>query len=308
MGEGREEADPGPGVSGVDVDRLYRDHREPLRRYVRHMAMNWGMSEALVDAEGIVNDTFVAMLTNSTTIENRPAWLRKVARNKVCAIAKQRQRQLRADLMAPEDALDTDVVQWTSLAPHVCTEDIIDARQELAEGIAELSGQQQTALYLRHAQGWSTAEIGDYLGCAPGTVSTHISRGKERLRNALAAVAILFAVVGVAGVTGGEADTPIPPGMWAVRYWPINPPPVPPVAHSPFGPPPADHIGNPDPSPFPGIVSVILSMLGVLVRFWRMNMDRLTRQLSRRVQVLPRRGRGRRPRRGRGRLPRRQHF
>lgn len=72
--------DPSPIGTGRDIaDELYRKYADPLRQFVRCVAVNWGMSESLVDTEGVVHEPFAAMFSSRGIIENPPAWLFTVA-------------------------------------------------------------------------------------------------------------------------------------------------------------------------------------------------------------------------------------
>src|SRR5918998_5886536 len=62
-----------------------------------------------------------------------------------------------------------------------------DTGQQLARQLAQLPEQQRIAVVLRHVNDLSITEIADVLGCPPGTVKSHISRGLRRLRELSAA-------------------------------------------------------------------------------------------------------------------------
>ncbi|HWD04382.1 MAG TPA: RNA polymerase sigma factor [Amycolatopsis sp.] len=170
------------------VEALYRDYAEPLRRYVRRVAASRGLSESLIDTEGVVHEAFASMLDTQTTIEDPPAWLFTVARRLVGKIAARHRSRAEGD---PQELLHTDTTQWTSLTARTSTEDIVEAREVLGH-LAALPDRQKIAVYLRHVQGWSAAEIGDYLKCAPATAHVHIHRGRRSLQVALAALFILI--------------------------------------------------------------------------------------------------------------------
>ncbi len=57
-----------------------------------------------------------------------------------------------------------------------------DTGQQLAGQLAQLPEQQRIAVVLRHVNDLSISEIAEVLGCPPGTVKSHISRGLRRLR------------------------------------------------------------------------------------------------------------------------------
>ncbi len=186
----REEQEPDPGDKTEQdlVDRLYRAYAKPLRGYVGRVAASRGLSESLVDTEGVVHEAFVAMLGTRTTIEDPPAWLFTVARRLISKIAAQHKNRAEGE---PQDLLHTNVTQWTSLTVQASTEDVAEAREVLAR-IAELPDRQKIAVYLRNVQGWSAAELSDYLKCAPATANVHSHRGRQRIRLAMAVSAFLL--------------------------------------------------------------------------------------------------------------------
>ncbi|HZA19040.1 MAG TPA: RNA polymerase sigma factor [Pseudonocardiaceae bacterium] len=62
-----------------------------------------------------------------------------------------------------------------------------DTAQQLARQLAQLPEQQRIAVVLRHVNDLPITEIAEVLGCPPGTVKSHISRGLRRLRELSAA-------------------------------------------------------------------------------------------------------------------------
>lgn len=62
-----------------------------------------------------------------------------------------------------------------------------EAGRQLAGQLAQLPERQRIAVVLRHVNDLPISEIADVLGCPPGTVKSHISRGLRRLRELSAA-------------------------------------------------------------------------------------------------------------------------
>jgi RNA polymerase sigma factor (sigma-70 family) len=58
----------------------------------------------------------------------------------------------------------------------------------LAKELGSLPSRQRMAVILVHGYGWTTREVGDLLGIRATTVQTHLSRGIQRLRQALEVV------------------------------------------------------------------------------------------------------------------------
>ncbi len=74
--------------------------------------------------------------------------------------------------------------------PHADIAEAIEQHEtgrELAEHLAQLPERQRIAVVLRHVHDLPITEIADVLGCPPGTVKSHISRGLRRLRELSAA-------------------------------------------------------------------------------------------------------------------------
>lgn len=243
------------------VEALYQAHAVPLLRFVRNLATRRGLSESLLDAEGVVHEAFTAILRSREIIENPKGWLFTVARRVVGRASALR----RLVDTAPEDQLDAGAVLWSTLSAQPSAEDVYAARQVLTE-LATLTSRQKVAVYLRHVQGWPTAEIADYLGCAPSTVSVHIHRGMASLRRRLSEYFVLLvAAIGVGGLslgafTGGGTMPPLTP--------------MPPTNQFPAG-----DIAGPL-SGLPVIVALIMLGVGVLMLAclskprWRAILDR----------------------------------
>ncbi len=74
--------------------------------------------------------------------------------------------------------------------PHADVAVAIEQREagwQLAGQLAQLPERQRIAVVLRHVNDLPITEIADVMGCPPGTVKSHISRGLRRLRELSAA-------------------------------------------------------------------------------------------------------------------------
>ena len=65
---------------------------------------------------------------------------------------------------------------------------IPDVEPRLVELLLALPKTQRTAIWLAHGCGWGHADIAEVMGISTSTVSTHVSRGLDRLRNDLGVV------------------------------------------------------------------------------------------------------------------------
>jgi RNA polymerase sigma-70 factor (ECF subfamily) len=71
----------------------------------------------------------------------------------------------------------------TATLPEVAVQDpVIDDRDEVWEALASLPVRQRAVLVLRFYEDLSETEIAHVLGCSPGSVKTHASRGLKALR------------------------------------------------------------------------------------------------------------------------------
>jgi len=160
------------------VAAIYREHREELLRYVRREASRRGIPDSKLDSEGVVHETYVAVLHYWKTVRNPRAWLYAVAGRMVGRAVAESRHHAAAD---PDRAADFGAARWTSLAPTVSVEDAAEARAVL-RGLGDLPGKQGIVTYLRHVEGWSHAEIADHLGIEPGASRIHLFRATQRLR------------------------------------------------------------------------------------------------------------------------------
>lgn len=74
----------------------------------------------------------------------------------------------------------------TETLPEVAVHDVLgDDRDAVWQALATLSVRQRAVLVLRFYEGLSEAEIAHVLGCSPGSVKSHASRGLSALRQLL---------------------------------------------------------------------------------------------------------------------------
>ncbi|MCA1705400.1 MAG: hypothetical protein LC808_19945 [Actinobacteria bacterium] len=85
----------------AEFAEIYQSYRSRLLRFVHSVAHSDGLSEAHLDAEGVVQETFEAAFKTWTMIDHPERWIFRVAARKVRQHARQewyRDRQLRQDL------------------------------------------------------------------------------------------------------------------------------------------------------------------------------------------------------------------
>jgi RNA polymerase sigma-70 factor (ECF subfamily) len=131
------------------------------------------------DVADLCQETFLAAYRALPAFRGESAfytWIYRIAIN----AAKRHRARLR-----PLESLDDDEGTFgTDAAPsdHVTPEALLAGRQlarELDEAVANLAEDQRRALLLREVDGLSYDEIGDLMGCPPGTVRSRIFRARE---------------------------------------------------------------------------------------------------------------------------------
>ena len=149
------------------------------------------------EAEDAVQETFLRVYTHLPRYDGRfkfTTWLYRIATN-VC-IDRLRKRR-------PESSLDWEFEDGEE-QPHALRERLADAgltpEQELLRAevcgevqraLADLPPTYRTALVLRYIQELSLQEIGDVLHVPVTTVKTRIHRGREYMKQMLAAAPVM---------------------------------------------------------------------------------------------------------------------
>lgn len=151
---------------------LVTRHQSAVRQFLRHLT---GGDAALAD--DLAQETFVQAYRSLAHFRGESSfstWLLGIARNH-WRNARRRQRE-----HAPlDERLASDL---TVSATHAS-----DLHHDLTHALRALSPDEQLALHLGYQQGKSHGEIAALLDWPLGTVKTHLARGKEKLRQLLAA-------------------------------------------------------------------------------------------------------------------------
>lgn len=131
------------------------------------------------DVADLCQESFLAAYRALPAFRGQSAfytWLYRIAIN---AAQRHRARQ------RPVESLDDDEGTFgTEQTPsdHATPEALLAGRQlvrELDDAVAALAEDQRRALLLREVDGLSYDEIGDLMGCPPGTVRSRIFRARE---------------------------------------------------------------------------------------------------------------------------------
>ena len=151
---------------------LVRTHQSAVRNFLRHLT---GGDHALAD--DLAQETFVQAYRGLNRFRGAASfstWLLGIAHNH-WRNARRRQRTVSLE---PE--------HLATLDPAPSPARLSDLQQDLAHALRQLAPDEQTALHLTYQQGLSHGEIADVLQWPLGTVKTHLSRSKEKLRPLLA--------------------------------------------------------------------------------------------------------------------------
>jgi RNA polymerase sigma factor (sigma-70 family) len=149
---------------------LVRRHQPVVRGFLRRVL---GGTPELAD--DLAQETFIKAhrgLRGFRGDASFLSWLCAIASNEMRA--EWRRRQRRAEFLDVEQAIGTQ-----ELADPACGNDLAFALEALTEA-------QRAALVLCFEHGLTHEEAATALGCPLGTLKSHISRGKARLRHWLA--------------------------------------------------------------------------------------------------------------------------
>ena len=127
-------------------------------------------------AEDVTQDVFVKLITNCPSLEagREKAWLLKVALNRC--------RDLWRSSWIKKVVLGHPGFECFP-APDMIGR--LADQQTLSEAVNRLKPEFKEVVLLFYYQGFSVAEIADMLGIAEGTVSSRLSRAREKLQNEL---------------------------------------------------------------------------------------------------------------------------
>lgn len=149
-------------LPGSEFEAFYRTHWHAAVRLAS------ALTGSAAAGEDVAQDVFQRMYSSWGAASEPAAYLRVAVVNRCRSYHRRRKiERLRMPLLAPVDRTDGE--------PGV-----------LDDVVKVLPMRQRTVLVLRYFHDLSEAEIADKLGCAPGTMKSLASRGRERLAAALA--------------------------------------------------------------------------------------------------------------------------
>lgn len=163
---------------------LVKRHQSAVRACLRKLTAG---NQALAD--DLAQDTFVLAWRNLKSFRQEArfsTWLYRIATNCWLAQARKRREELlgdRDDAVADEDG-DAARADRTPNADHAAATAM---KIDLERAMAMLSDAERAAIVQCYHNDLSHEEAAYVLGCPVGTVKTHVLRGKQKLKRALAA-------------------------------------------------------------------------------------------------------------------------
>jgi RNA polymerase sigma-70 factor (ECF subfamily) len=163
---------------------LVKRHQSAVRACLRKLTAG---NHALAD--DLAQDTFVLAWRNLKSFRQEArfsTWLYRIATNCWLAQARKRQEELlgdRDDSVADDDG-ETGGGQHAIEADHATGSTM---KIDLERAMALLSDAERAAIVQCYHNDLSHEEAAYVLGCPVGTVKTHVLRGKQKLKRALAA-------------------------------------------------------------------------------------------------------------------------
>jgi RNA polymerase sigma-70 factor (ECF subfamily) len=157
------------------LEDLYRDYREPLRRYLHRLC------GSVDQAEELTQEAFVKAYTGLLTFRGNcsvATWLFRIARNTYLnSLRRPNPTHIDTDelLAIPDQAGASDPVRQYAA---------VEQRGQIALALAQLPEQQRSVLLLRDAEGLAYVEIADVLGISLAAVKVNLFRARNAFRAA----------------------------------------------------------------------------------------------------------------------------
>lgn len=152
----------------ASFDAYVAAHQLALVRYATLL------SGSQVQAEDLVQEVLVRLYPRWDTLADPHPYVRRSVTNEF--LSWRRRWSTRHIHAVPDAVLDQVTYEHRDDRPD----------PELWARLIRLPRQQRAAVVLRYWEALDDTEIGEILGCAPGTVRAHVSRGLATLRSALA--------------------------------------------------------------------------------------------------------------------------
>ena len=147
-------------------DQLVKKYQSPIRRFFLNLTC--GDSEL---SDDLAQDTFIKAYTNIASFKNLSSfstWLYRIAYNIFYDYI--RSRKDTADL----DSYEVD-------RSHRTEQENFGQKQDVYQSLKTLKEVERTCITLFYMEDVSIDKIAGIVGCPPGTVKSHLSRGKTKL-------------------------------------------------------------------------------------------------------------------------------
>jgi len=134
------------------------------------------------DAEDVCQEVFLRLFRAAPTLPAQTqlrSYLYRVCVNCCLDELRRKSRQVTTNSLAEVGELRADLPTPLQVVANC------QLRERVVAALQKLSSSQRVAFVLRHFQGLKVAEVADVMGCAPGTVHSHLARAVKRLRDLL---------------------------------------------------------------------------------------------------------------------------
>lgn len=166
---------------------LVKRHQSSVRACLRKLTAG---NHALAD--DLAQETFVLAWRNLKSFRQEArfsTWLYRIATNCWLADARKRKEELLGDRVDAVGDEDEDAMTATVVDTHADHARGSSLRLDMERAMAVLSEGERAAIVQCYHNDLTHEEAAYVLGCPVGTVKTHVLRGKQKLKAALAAYA-----------------------------------------------------------------------------------------------------------------------
>ena len=146
-----------------------------------------GMLHDEVQADGVVQDTFLALIEHIDRFEGRSSigtWLYSVARNECLRRIRRARPQVSVDEMLDDEIMPENFTSWEGVPDEIFRGE--EARRMMENAIRSLSPALQQVFTLRDVEGLSIAETARILQIGESAVKVRLHRARLILREKLA--------------------------------------------------------------------------------------------------------------------------
>ncbi|MDR0746103.1 MAG: sigma-70 family RNA polymerase sigma factor [Mediterranea sp.] len=147
-------------------DQLVKKYQSPVRRFFLNQTC--GDSEL---SDDLAQDTFIKAYTHIASFKNLSSfstWLYRIAYNIFYDYIRSR-----------KDTVDLDSYEVDRM--YKTEQENFGQKQDIYQSLKTLKEVERTCVTLFYMEGVSIDKIAEITGCPPGTVKSHLSRGKEKL-------------------------------------------------------------------------------------------------------------------------------